>query len=302
MAYVTGMANDLGELVAAIRNACTDNGWTLSGEVLHKDDIHVRIQVVDSTVTYLGGTGIDGGNELTGAGPNIVRMRAFQQAFVFPLTYDIHILTDPDEVYVIINYAVDFYQWAAWGQSTVSGLPGTGVWYAASCSASPSTSVSIVASGSQLGQSSGGHHHVTLLSTRGSGGISTNTQNGFVQHGLDGESWNPATVGASEGGLHGYTALEPLIGILPNAWNDETVLLPVVAYRNRGSNKNSLVADLAHARHCRIDYHDPGDIITYGGDRWKLYPCYRKNTESRNGGNNIQHSGTLGFAIRYTGP
>lgn len=301
MAYVTGMANDLGELVAAIQNACTDNGWSLAGDVIYKGDVHVEVKVSGSTVTYQGGTGVDVSNALTGAGPIPVRMRAFAQAFAFPMTYEIHILTDPDEVYVIINYAVDFYQWAAWGQSTVSGLPGTGVWYAASCHANSSTEVSIAASGAQLGQAVNGNHHVTLLSTQSVTSGVNNSQNGFVQHGLDGESWNPASPSGGAG-LHGYTALDPLIGILPNAWNDETVLLPVVAYRNRGSNKNSLVADLAHARHCRIDYHDPGDIITYGGDRWKLYPCYRKNTASRNGGFGIQHSGTLGFAIRYTGP
>lgn len=298
MAYATGLANTLGDLVSAIQSACTNNGWTLSGEVLHKDDVHVRIQVVGETVTFLGGTGIDGENELTGSGPNIVRMRALEQAFTFPLTYEVHILTDPDEVYVIINYAVDFYQWAAWGQSTVEGLPGTGVWYAASCHANSSTNAISIAP--QLGSAINGGNNPALLATSSAGGLSNDTQNGYVQHGLDSEAWNPANP-ANDNGLHGYTALHPLLSLLPNSWNDQTLLLPVVAYRLRSGSKVSLVADLAHARHCRIDFHDPGDIITLGEDRWRVYPCYRKDVANRNGGNGIQHSGTLGFAVRYTG-
>lgn len=299
MAYATGLANTLGDLVSAIQSACTNNGWTLSGEVLHKDDVHVRIQVAGETVTFLGGTGIDGENEITGSGPTIVRMHALAQAFTFPLTYEVHILTDPDEVYVIINYAVDFYQWAAWGQSTVEGLPGTGVWYAASCNAGGATAISIAAFGTQLG-SSNGLQHPALLATSSTSGVGNNNQNGYVQHGLDSEAWNPANP-SNNNGLHGYTALHPLLSLLPNSWNDQTLLLPVVAYRLRSGNKVSLVADLAHARHCRIDFHDPGDIITLGEDQWRVYPCYRKDVANRDGGNFIQHSGTLGFAVRYTG-
>lgn len=303
MAYVTGLVSNLTDLVVAIRDACTDNGWAAAGDVLYKDNVHVRIQLSGSVVTFLGGTGVDGSNNLTGAGPNVVRIRELAQAFTYPMTYEVHILTDPDEVYVIVNYAVDFYQWAAWGQSTVEGLPGTGVWYAASCHASNvGTGVAINASGSQLGIASSAHNHPALLSTSSaSGGNAANTQNGYVQHGIDGEDWNVASP-AGGNGLHGYTALDPLLSLLPSTWNNQTILLPVVAYRVRASSKVALLADLAHARHCRIDYHDPGDIITLGTDRWRLYPCYSKNASARNGGNGIQHSGTMGFAIRYTGP
>ena len=60
--------------------------------------------------------------------------------------------------------------------------------------------------------------------------------------------------------------------------------------------------DLAHCRFLRIDNYQPGDIIPLGPDRWKVAPWYRKNTAQRDGGSNIQHTGTFGWAIRYDGP
>lgn len=45
--------------------------------------------------------------------------------------------------------------------------------------------------------------------------------------------------------------------------------------------------------------------MTYGTDRWKIYPFHRKNAAVRNGvswSTGADHSGTFAYAIRYTGP
>lgn len=298
MAYATGTVNNLADLVTAIFSACTTNGWTLDTDVLSKDGVFVRIRVVGSTVEFLGGTGVDGSDNLTGAGPASVRIRAFTQALTFPMTYEVHINASPDEVYVVVNYAVDFYQWACWGKSSVTGLPGTGVFYSASQHSGSGTAVSLSPAGALSGGANS--HSVTPFGPSSITGFNS-VQNGFVQHGLDSETWNPSTISIGNELTILYTLGPSLLSTQPNTWNNESVLLPIQSWRYRDPTKVSLIVDLAHARFCRIDYHDPGDIITLGGDSWKLYPFYRKDAVNRNGGGSVQHSGTMGLALRYTG-
>jgi len=120
----------------------------------------------------------------------------------------------------------------------------------------------------------------------------------MVDHGFDGVSDWRTYVGSSRVGI---TALRPLLEIQPNSWNSEAVLLPIREYFKRSENKVSLIIDLEHARHTRIDNYEPGQIITLGNDRWMIFPWTQKNTNSRNGGTAIDHSGTFGWAIRYEG-
>ena len=88
----------------------------------------------------------------------------------------------------------------------------------------------------------------------------------------------------------------------PSAWNGESVLVPIQVITSRPSNLWSLVGELTHARYVRLDNLEPGQLITLGPDRWKVYPFYRKDATARDGGDGIDHTGTLGWAIRYDGP
>ena len=88
----------------------------------------------------------------------------------------------------------------------------------------------------------------------------------------------------------------------PNAFNGEAVMAPIQPYVGRGSNMISVVAQLRHARYLRIDYIDPGEIITLGSDRWKAYPHYRKNAAVPRGSRDGVDSGAFGWAIEYDGP
>jgi hypothetical protein len=128
-----------------------------------------------------------------------------------------------------------------------------------------------------------------------------NAQTSYIHHGLDGGAWSGH--GALNDRAQGFSAIVPLLGLLPNTWNGETVLLPFPIYIARSSgNKMSLVGNLKHLRHCRINFHNPGDIITLGSDQWKVYPWYRKNVSTPgSSGVSDSHSGTVGFAVRYTG-
>ena len=301
MAHVTGSVNTVGDLLTAIQNACTANGWTLSGEVLHKGTAFIRVWVNSADINFQGGTGIDGSNLLTGAGPTHVRFKLIgSNAIAYPVTYEVHLNTSPDEVYVVINYSTDRYQIACWGLSDIPDLPGTGMWFAGTGhSGVTSGDFRSSAAGAVVGNPNTAAHPIFYAKdTADPNGTAINS---FVHHDLDARGWSANSTNHLNIAWS-FDAIDPLLGFLPNAWNSETVLLPFPVYVPRPTgNTVSQIADLKHIRHIRIDFHDPGDIITLGADQWKFYPWYRKNVLSRNGGSQVDHSGTFGFALRYTG-
>lgn len=308
MAYATGTANNMVDLLANIRTACTSNGWTLSGDVLHKTGASFTqiIAAVDS-LEVLGGTGISGGNALTGPGPIPTYFKAPDPTvnpITFPITYHIHVLTGPDEVYAVFNYGLVYWGWLAFGRSPV-GASSVGSWYAAPTFAYDAYRGDITISPT-AGPGSPGYYatpsRALFWDTRNHGSATS-----FVQHGLDGNLWSGPDSWTSDVGSKAC-AVEG-VGVLnqrqPNGWNGETVLVPIQPYVGRGSGFYSMVADLGHARYIRNDNYVDGEIITIGSDRWKTYPWFKKDTLNRDGSNWTSlyaHTGTMGWAIRYDGP
>lgn len=304
MAYVTGTENSLGAIRDAIISACGANGWNVTGaplaanRYLDRGGCFVRLRENAGSLDILGSNGIDVTN-----GPYVPRIGslAVPGNIVAPITYHIFINTNPDEVYVILNYGSVYYQWLAWGRSTVA-LPGTGNWY-----------------GATLGQYNQ-HGEGMLLDSTGGGAASGNgassgaffwtseapgsNQNCFVHHGLDGIGWSGlnASVSTVGGGAAAITSAVTLVAISPNAWNSEAPLIPIPVCVGRGSGFFSLVAQPVHARYTRLDALTPGQVITIGTDQWMVFPWFSRNTTVRNGSQaaGTLHSGTLGWAIRYT--
>lgn len=295
MSYSNGVANDMDALRTALINACTAEGWSLSGEILSKGTTFIRLQIVSGWLTLLGGTGISAG-ALTGAAGAVSRIGQVNGiAITWPANYEIFVFDA--EVYLVVNYNVNFYQWLAWGKSTVQGMPGTGMWFGASMFANNGTSVAMTQTGS-LGST--GYNCPGLFYKELSMATVASTLESRVHTGLDGFGW--ADGGSANPGASAINSARPLLELLPNSWNSEAILLPIRAMQPRPSNKISLVADLQHARYTRIDNYTPGEVIALGTDRWKVFPWYRKDAANRNGGQSITHTGTLGWAIRYEGP
>lgn len=294
MAYYTGTANDMTALRQALIDACVLEGWSWDGgsEVLSKAAMFLRLQIVSGYLTLLGRTGATSGDA-----PNEARIGTFAStAVTFPLTYEIFAFAG--EVYMVVNYSVDLYQWCAFGQSTVQGISGSGMWVGASLATT-------APAGLQLSPTAGaqGSNYAAPALFWQTTYTYTEVRSCWVDSGLDGQGW---WLGQTLSGVTvGIAATVPLVGLLPNSWNSEAVLLPIRCYKVRPSNKISLIADLEHARYTRVDNYAPGEVITIGADRWKVYPWYRKNTAARDGGATTginAHSGTLGWAIRYEGP
>lgn len=301
MAYFSGSAVDMAAVRTALVNACTAEGWSWDSgtEVLSKGALFLRLQVVGGYLTLMGRTSASAGDA-----PNVVRIGQIGSApITYPLSYEVFVFTS--EVFLVVNYSVDIYQWAAFGQSSVSGLSGSGMWIGASTG--PTNDNAGV--GVSISPTGGG----AIGSDRTSAALFWSTvypassqqahRNAYVHSDLDGEGW--LLNHASGSSLVGVQASAPLVGIMPNSWNSEAVLLPIRAYKLRPASKISLVADLENARYVRVDNYAPGEVIALGPDRWKVFPWYRKNVAARNGftgGSGEPHSGTLGWAVLYEGP
>lgn len=302
MAYSSGSCANLAAIVTFIQTECTANGWTLAGNVLYKGSTYVEITSDATGVKIKGGTGKDGSNNLTGAGPYYAYLRTIaSQALAYPLNIEAHINTSPDEVFIVINFSTSFYEMLAWGISDVPGITGTGVWYygsASSRTAGYQGFYAEVAGSNVNGAAAEAAQHASLFGINGE--YNGSIGNTFIHGDMDSSGWN------GFGGLTSaaYTPLlvHPLLAATPSAWDNETVLLPHPVYTTRASSKWSLIADLKHIRNVRIDFHEPGDMITLGADTWKLYPWFKKDGSVLGGVRNAAHSGTMGYALRYTGP
>ncbi|WP_312481034.1 hypothetical protein [Stutzerimonas nitrititolerans] len=293
MGFYSGSANDMTAVRSALVDACVAEGWAWnsSTEMLSKGAMFLRLQIVSGYLTLLGRT-----SAAAGDAPSIVRMGQMGTAITWPVEYMFFIFDA--EVYCVIRFGVDHYLWCAFGQSTVAALPGTGMWVAASVHAVANNNPAISPT---AGPGSSYSYGCAAIFWRMSTGNVANGHDYWVHSDIDGQGW---WSGQSVGGASvGVRSIVPLIGLLPNSWNSEAVLLPIRAYKVRPSNKLSMTVDLEHARYTRVDNYSPGEIIQIGSDRWMVFPFYRKNTAARNGsGQPVDHTGTMGWAIRYEGP
>jgi hypothetical protein len=234
----------------------------------------------------------------------------------YPCNWEFH--GHAQEVYFVVNFAVDRYQFLAFGKSTVPGLPGVGTWIGAtvgqiieevsSSTYSFTAPITIYAYGGG-GSYGGGYGYIdaSLFGTISFADENSMVTASYVHHDLDGYGWRlePSSstlyfpfgrqwiATTSNGGPY---------ALQPSAWNSEAALLPLRCYFRRPSSMLSLIVDCEHARLLRIDNLTPGDVLTLGSDKWKVYPWHRKNTAARTGGSGIDHTGTFGWAVRYLGP
>lgn len=305
MAYYTGTATSYSDLLTQFKAALALEGWTMgSGGYINKGSVNISLTSSSLGVFLRGASDVYPGT--ANLSPTSVRLGHYDSAVAvtFPVFYEAFIHTAPDEVYLVVNHTSTRYMWLAFGKSTLpqSGT-GTGTWVGATSHAYTNNS------GINLTSTSGGGSYGST-NTFDSVSLFTTTNkyiNSFVDHGftdMQASNWGAASV--SGVGLEGNTTcawrlMGPIVKTQPNSWNGESVLIPIQAYTARPENKNSMTVDVQHARYCRIDNYEPGDIISLGSDKWKVYPWWRKNVSVRDGQAGAEHTGTWGWAIRYDG-
>jgi hypothetical protein len=317
MAYYSGNAASLTALRDALLAHAQADGWVLTGDVLSKAGVYFQIGLTATNVTCRGCES----NALLNPGPQVAMIGAIYvqsgqttRQISFPCNYEV--FGFGQEFYFVVNYDTDSYQWMAFGKSTVPGLLAQGGWYGATVGGIPSYG------------SDGGVYAPVILNVSGPDNVEAGVygnctsamlfaveygyasataapaRNSWVNNGLDGHGWYPYTPSNVEAKWLGLHAVSQLLYTQPSAWNSEAALLPLQCWRPRLGYKSSLVADLENARHVRVDNFSPGDILTLGADKWKVFPWYRKDATQRNGilWTRINHTGTFGWAIRYEGP
>lgn len=313
MAYASGNAASFADLKSAIETLLTANGWTLTSGVLSKSGCFFKLTAGTATgsLAYLlleAGTG-QSGSTLTGACPQSVKMSAAMNlAISFPVVYEIDVFSNPDEVYVRINHNSSYYQQLSWGKSAFSGIGGTGAWLTGAWRGGQDLN-SAGASKAYVGMNETNYGFTPYQGY--AGGLFAEQNAGsyfasFFHTGLDGDGW---IVDNSQNNATGYKrpGTEPvafLLCSLPSLMNEAAVLLPIHLTKHRASYGQTPIGILNNARYLRIDNHNPGAIITYGSEQWKVYPFLKKESAARNGvpwNTGADHTGTFGYAIRYTG-
>lgn len=307
MSYFTGSVNSYEELRDTIKGACLGLDWLDQGNnIISKNGIFANLTHNANGVIAYVGTGVSAG-ALTGApslsGARLGRISPGSRfpVVVWPATYHIFIHENPDEVYVVLNFSVNCHYWLCFGKSDIPGLSGSGNWFAG-----------CAVPGYLMGAYGDGQHYYNISEEGGSNTYSfasgpwwhtslNLTYSAGAGHGihvdLDGVAWSSQVTSNSAVGF--VNALSFLNGLPqgPNAWNGEAHLLPICLFMVRASNKVSLVLQKRHARYVRIDNFEPGQVITLGHERWKVFPFGIKNATSRNG--TPADTGTFGWAIRY---
>lgn len=327
MAFYSGSANSFNDLLTQLVSACVDNGWTWADGILSKGTAFVKpwVESVQSATTGIGlvvqgGTGKSGSTLLTPS-PQTPRMgppsRAVSQP-TWPMAYSIQVFSNPDEVFMVARFNVDYFFFVSFGISSVPGLPKSGLWLSATSRRYRGPTAAGIYSGpvGGGGTSAGDIDNVFqngstasfMWSNNGaaSGGSSDKVaQNCAICSGLDGIDWPWPSSNNTEfivpNSFNANVPARPHLERTPNEWNSEAPLLPIQVYLVRASGKVSLVADIRNARYVRVDNYAPEQIVTLGEERWKIYPFYRKvaGVTSLQG---VDHTGGFGWAIRYDGP
>lgn len=297
MAYFQGVAASVADIRTALINACVASGWGLSGDVLHKGGCYLQSTVSGGACHLRAGGGLGAGGVLQNPTPQAVRFGDVGplMAMTFPCAYHIETYEEPDEVFLNISYGVDAWQWAAFGRSDLA-LPASGVWVAASAGQAEVRTVGV--------EPARGYGASGTFSSPGpfwGSGSSSGADNSYIHTGIDGVQWPAAKRTADNGSVSGSYVLAGLNDRSPSALNAAAPLFPAQIWQFRVGNTSTLVADIRNLRYLRIDNYAPGEVLVLGHDRWKIYPFFRKNAEVRDGGGSLDHSGTMGMAVRYSG-
>ncbi len=323
MAYETGTTTGFSDLVTRIETFAVANGWTKTGNVIHKGDVYVKMSVdfayISSVNRYWikleGGTGVSAG-ELTGATPAGVKLSEYPiltEKVSLPATYHIFSHVSPDFLLVVLNANTTDVQWLTFGS-----MEKYGTWNGGTYIGAPFNDAF-------KGETTWNHSFTTIGLEHGAtdwsngcglwmGALHQYTYNNpahrtyygsmmlrcDLEANIDASGWltnsyhtgyYPPSYPAS---FNGSALQHEQPYYQPNTFNNQTTLTPVVVTLLRPSQKISIIGNPVHVRYINMKYFNMGDIITLGTDKWMVFPHYQLDA--------TDPVKCLGFAVKYDGP
>lgn len=306
MAFYSGSFSSMSNLQSTILTNLGTEGYSISGTTVTLPSAGV-ITFTNATNYLMLRAGDSGAGGASGGAGTLVNPTPYYQmmsmqlsgdSISFPGYYMMFCFSAPREVYIVCRVNTEYYIWCAFGVSDMPGLVGNGMWVAARNGSAFGTGLTIQTTG---GQSSNINYSSSYFAWPYLHVAATHVPF-YIRDGFESRVWS--TVLDAQTSRH----IEPLMrtSYQPNAWNTESVLIPITVYANRASSLYSAVLQCRNARYMRIGNYTPEDIITLGSDKWMVLPAYRKNASANTDTLSVTsapyHSGTFGWAIRYTGP
>jgi hypothetical protein len=295
MSYHTGTAASIEALHTAIVNTCVSEGWTWDSgaNILHKGTMFFKLTWITTRSTANHDTIILGGRTALVGGDipdNNVMISEFDNwEWSYPITY--HIFVFDFEVWVAVNIFPATYMHLTFGQSQLP-VPGTGNFFAGIYGEDTSTYVPT---------------GVVSVIFGGSTFSTARYRNYYCHDGLhpSGNGWRPDDNRSSDSDTSlvvGVGSVANIIANQPNAFSQESILVPIRCFHAFLSSKWGMVMEMQNARYIRNDYYEDEAIIELGPDRWMIFPFSYKNINDRNkttAASSRFISGTYAVAVKY---
>lgn len=302
MAYYTGLVNSFADLKAVIEGAAVDSGWAIVDGILSKDAVFIQL-IADASggmnqLRLIGGTGRSGGS-LVGA-PSVGSKIAdhVKDPIAWPATY--HVFAFFDEIYCVVNHSVEMYKTLGFGISDIPGIGGTGGWFFAqlrgnAANTSDNSFRMTIINGDAGSLYTQDYYSFRSIPWSGQAGDSA----AQVHCALNGAGWVAPK--------NAMSYMKALLTALPSPLNSAHILLPLKAVVPMPAGGLTIAVQHKNLRFMRVDNILPGDVISYGGEKWKCFPWMKRDVVKRYGVDSYNEptvisSGTFGFAVRYEGP
>lgn len=317
MPYETGTTTSFSDLRTRIHIFLQANGWTLTGNVIHRGNVYAKLRAYAADLLVDGGQGESGG-ELTAKTPeDFGRLLAacWGTDISFPCTYHFFVHTNPDLFLCVINYATLNVQWLTFGELAKFGTWNGGQYFGAS--------YCMTATGEGFWEKRFHNYYCREYNTntgltrplgigyfwaaRADDTASTYPSNMNMVCDIDGSPGDWIDNHGKQPGprFNGSFFARDTIVNSPNSFNSQTILMPVHVYASRPDAFCSLIGHTEHTRYCNVKHHDIGDILTLGAEKWMVFPHHKKSNDALNDSSQYKNNGEtglLGFAVRYDGP
>lgn len=308
MAFKSVVVNSAVDLKAAIETFAQANGWTLASDILSKNGCYVKLTV--ASVNEIRIQGAKNG-DFTGVNLPPHYNRIYISTWPSNATVNMAAFNNPDIIWMTMNYDVVKFHHIGFGNMVKYGNWNGGQWFFAthttySYDTRCATSIHGMAG---IGYGYGGEAAL-FWDADCSNDWDLNYVHGnstFVECDLRGRIWEPPA--SNDANLNYYTArvMSPIHYKNPNVFNSQTLLSPFQVWLKSADGYLQCLGHVDHVRWVKLTNYNPGDLITLGSEKWKLYPWCVHDVSYPDGKGSSYSSpspstGVLGVAVKYDGP